>query len=116
MSRRMERINRHIQRILGGILLEQADIPPDVLVTVGRVDTTPNLQSSAVWLYIQPPQRGQEVLDILKGQLYELQGALNRELAMHPLPRITLNLDLGSEHAAHIEEKLAEIEDEDSAA
>lgn len=116
MSRRIEKVNKHIQRTLGTIIQSQAQVPASVLVTIARVETKPNLQASTVWLYIQPLERGQEVLAQLKEQLYELQGALNRELEMHPLPRISLKLDLGSEHATRIEEKLAKIQDEDLAA
>lgn len=116
MSRRLEKVNRHIQRTLADILLHEADIPTDVLVTISRVDTTPNLKSSSVWLYIQPLEQGEKTLELLKGQLYELQGALNRSLKMRPLPRISFYIDHGSEHAQRIEEKLAEIQQDDSAA
>lgn len=116
MSRRLEKVNRHIQRTLGDIFLEEADIPVGALVTISRVDTTPNLKSAAVWLYIQPLGREEEVLAALKGQLYDLQGALNRALAMRPLPRIVLRIDHGGEHAQRIEKKLAEIRDQDESA
>ncbi|MBI1834173.1 MAG: ribosome-binding factor A [Candidatus Andersenbacteria bacterium] len=109
MSRRIEKINKHIQKTLGEIFQRETDIPPDVLVTISRVDTTPNLQSAAVWLYIQPLERGEDTLELLKKQLYDIQGALNRALQMRPLPRITLRLDLGSYHAQKLEEKLDEI-------
>lgn len=111
-SRRLEKVNRHIQRTLASILVSEADIPEGVLVTVSRVDTTPNLKSCKVWLYIQPLGQAEEVLTHLKGQLYDIQGALNRELQMRPLPRISLQIDKGSEHAERIEEKLAEIKGE----
>lgn len=109
MSRRIEKINSLIQKTLGEVLQHEVDIPLDVLVTISRVEAKPNLQSAAVWLYIQPLGRGEEMLDMLKGSLYDIQGALNRALSMKPLPRITLHLDKGSEHAQHVEKKLAEI-------
>lgn len=109
MSGRTEKINKQILRLFGEILQREADLPPDVLVTVSAVDTTPNLQRTTIWLYISPLERADEVLEQLKGQLYALQGALNRALAMRPLPRITLKLDRGAEHAQHINERLREL-------
>lgn len=110
----MDKINRHIQRTLAQIFLEETDIPQDVLLTISRVDTTPNLKSSSIWLYVQPLEKSEEVLEALKGQLYDIQGALNRALSMNPLPRISLFIDHGSAHAQHIEEKLAELKQDDS--
>ena len=109
MSRRIEKVNKLIQKTIGEILQREVDTRPDVLVTVSRVEAKPNLQSALVWLYIQPLELGEEVLEELKGSLYDIQGALNRALTMKPLPRIHLRLDKGSAHAEHIEEKLVEI-------
>lgn len=115
-ARRLEKVNRHIQRVLAEIISREAVLPNNVLVTVGRVETAGNLQSTTVWLYIQPLERADEILDLLKSQLYELQGALNRALAMRPLPRIMLRIDYGSDYAQHIEKKLDEIKRPSSAA
>lgn len=115
-TRRLEKVNRHIQRVFSEILLSEADTPNDVLITISRVDAAPHLKSAKIWLYIQPLGRGEEVLAALKSQLYGLQGALNRELEMRPLPRISLHIDLGSEHAEHIEKKLAELKGNDGPA
>lgn len=106
----MEKINKHIQRTFGEILLEEADLPRDILVTIARVDTTPNLKSATIWLYISPSSREEEILTLLKPQMYELQGALNRLLDFRPLPRIRLKADHGAQHAQTIEQKLAELE------
>lgn len=99
MSHRLAKINKHIQRTFGEILQRDADLPADVLVTIARVDTTPNLRSTTVWLYIFPLEQGLATLAQLKSQLYDLQGALNRNLSMRPLPRLKLQLDHGAAHA-----------------
>ena len=109
MSLRIEKLNKHIQRTFGEILLKEADLPPDTLVTISRVDTAANLHSTDIWLYISPIERADEVLETLKPQMYFLQGEFNRTVKLKPLPRIRMRLDKGSHHAQHIEEKLAEI-------
>lgn len=111
-GKRLAKVNSLIQRVFGEILQREADLPVDVLVTIASVETVPNLRSSTIWLYILPLERGEEVLGVLKGQMYDLQGALNRALSMRPLPRVTLKLDHGAEHASTIEQRLSELEGE----
>lgn len=101
-SERIPKVNKHIQRVFGEILLEQADLPTDAMVTIAQVETKPNLRSAIVWLYVFPTDKGEEVLKALTPQMYELQGMLNRALDFHPLPRITLRLDKGAEYAESI--------------
>jgi ribosome-binding factor A len=108
-SRRLLKINKHIQRVFGEILQEEAEVPANVLVTIARVDTTPNLKRSIIWLYIYPLAQAEEVLKQLKPQMYDLQGSFNRLLDMRPLPRLSLRIDYGAEHAEHIERTLAEL-------
>lgn len=110
MKERLAKINKNIQRVFGEILHREADVPKEVMVTISKVETTPNLKSSTVWLYIFPTNQGEEILDRLKKQMYDLQGALNREVNMRPLPRIFLRLDHGAEHAESIEKTLASLE------
>lgn len=111
-AKRIEKVNSLIQRLFGEILQREADLPVDVLVTVSAVDTVPNLRSATVWLYILPLERGEEILEMLKEEMYDLQGALNRALSMRPLPRVTLKLDHGAEYAQHINEQLDSLEGE----
>lgn len=112
MPDRIPKLNKHIQRVFGEILQQEADVPVGVMVTISKVDVRPNLRSATVWLYVYPAEKGEATVDHLKEQLYDLQGALNRELQLRPLPRIILRLDHGIEHAQHIEEKLAALKTE----
>lgn len=110
MSRRTEKINKHIQRTLGEILQQEAEVPANVLVTISRVETTADLTSANVWLYINPIEQATKVLAALKAQLYQLQGSLNRKLILKPLPRIRLEVDYGAQHAEQIERRLNQLE------
>ncbi len=112
MSKRIEKINRHLQRTVGDILLKEADLPLGVLVTISNVDTTPNLRFSDIWLYISPEDKAAETLEMLKKQMYDIQGALNRALEFRPLPRIRFRHDKGLEYADTINKKLNELETE----
>ncbi len=109
MSHRIPKVNKLIQHTFADILLKDADLPVDAMVTVARVDTTPNLKSTTIWLYIFPTEREEEVLEMLKGQMYDLQGRLNQELEMRPLPRIYLKADHGAAHSDTINQQLQDI-------
>ena len=102
MADRIPRLNKHIQRVFGEILQRHADLPKDVMVTISGVETRPNLRAATVWLYVYPSDQGEEVLKLLKPQMYDLQGLLNQELQVKPLPRIVLRLDHGAEYADQI--------------
>lgn len=110
MSERIKKINKNIQRVFGEILLEHGDVPMDTMVTISKVETTPNLKSCTIWLYVFPTEKGEEVLERLVPQMYDLQGAFNREIQLKPLPRIKFRLDHGAAYAENIEKKLAELE------
>lgn len=112
MTNRIAKINKHLQRTVGEILLKEADLPLDVLVTISRVETTPNLRFSDIWLYVNPEARALEILDILQPQMYDIQGALNRSLQLRPLPRIRFRYDAGGVYADSINKKLDEIKHE----
>lgn len=109
MSDRIAKINKHLQRTIGEILLKEADLPKDVLITISKAETTSNLRFSIIWLYISPSDQAQAVLDSLKKQMYDIQGSLNRSLQFRPLPRIRFQQDTGNEYAETINKKLDEI-------
>jgi ribosome-binding factor A len=110
MSQRMAKVNKHIQRTFGEILRREADLPLDVLVTISRVDTTPNLKRTTIWLYINPAERAEQVIEHVTPQLYDLQGAFNRALDLKPLPRVRLRIDYGADHAATIDQALEHLQ------
>ncbi len=112
VSDRIVKVNKNIQRTLSTILLEEADVPKGVLVTISRVETTRNLRFSTVWIYIAPPARAEETLELLKPQMYDIQGSLNRAIALHPFPRIRFQHDNGLDHADAINIKLDELKKE----
>jgi ribosome-binding factor A len=113
MSRRLQKVNNLLQQVIGELLLSEVHVPADVLVTVARVDTTPNLRSATVWLYVMPLEQAEVVLQELNQQLYHLQGAFNREVSMRPLPRLRLALDRGAAHAEDVERRLRDLKHDD---
>lgn len=109
MSRRIDRLNKHLQRTFSEILCEEAEVPDDVLVTVANVETAYNLRSATVWLSVFPMERAGAVVEDLNKQLYQLQGSLNRQLKLKILPRVYLKVDYGAQHAENIDRQLNKL-------
>lgn len=92
MIDRMAKINKEVLRVFGQVLQTEADVPAGVLVTVTAAVATRNLRAATVWLSVLPTDQGATVLAALQAQLYHLQGAFNRRIALQPLPRLRLAL------------------------
>ena len=94
-------------------MLREVDFPEGSLVTITRVDTSPDLNQSKVYVSTIPEQKSGEVLAILKKQIYFLQQELNKKLNMRPMPRIAFLEEKKTQEAGRVEELLEEIKKED---
>lgn len=109
MSNRITKINALIQRHIGEILTRDISLKPGVFVTVAKVDTTPDLRYTRIFVSIFPEKEIDYAAKTLKKELYRIQGALNKKLAMRPLPKIEFKTDMTESKADEIEKLLKEI-------
>lgn len=108
-SLRLEKVNELLQHTIGAILTKDISFKIGVFVTIARVSTSPDLKQSKVLTSVFPAQEGQYVLQTLKKELYRLQGILNKQLHMRPLPRIHFSLDMTEEEAQKVEDILRDL-------
>jgi len=54
MNRRIPKINELIKREISKIILKEVEFPPKILVTVTRVDTSPDLKTSQTFISAFP--------------------------------------------------------------
>lgn len=106
MSKRIQKINQLIKKEIGKIILREVDFPADILVTVTRVDTSPNLVDSKIYISTIPEEKSEESFGILNGMIYELQQKINKRLRMRPIPKIRFTEEKGTAEAGKIEEIL----------
>jgi ribosome-binding factor A len=111
MSRRTEQVASLVQRHLGSAM-QELELP--FLVTISKVEVTPDLKHAKVWITVLPSGEENEaqVLDILASNRYELQGRLLKELVMKNVPRAHFEIDHSQEYAAHINEILKKNDEE----
>ncbi|MDI6603098.1 MAG: 30S ribosome-binding factor RbfA [Patescibacteria group bacterium] len=108
-NKRIPRVNALIKRELSQFLLKEIEFPQDVLVTITRVETSPNLIESNVWISVFPVEKLKRILEILNKNIYFLQQKLNKRLKMRPIPRIKFLEERKTEEAGKIEEILEKL-------
>ena len=107
MAKRIERVNQLIKKELSRIILREIDFPCNILVTLTRVDTSPNLIEAKVFLSTFPENNAQETMEILNKNIYAIQQSLNKRLIMRPMPKIMFREEKEVREAGRVEEILA---------
>lgn len=109
MSNRILKINELIKKNIGEIIARELDLKSGVFVTVAKVDTTPDLRYTRIFVSIFPEKEIDYAAKTLQKELYQIQGALNKKLVMKPLPKIEFKIDMTESKADEIEKLLKEI-------
>ncbi len=113
MSKRILQINELIQKELGQIVLREIEFPKNTLVTITRVETSPDLSQAKVYISCLPENRGDRILQVLKRQGYHIQHKLNKRLETKIIPRIRFLKELKTIQAGRIEQILDKIKKKD---
>ena len=104
MSRRTEKVSSLLQQEIGRLI---QGLELSALTTVLKVQVTPDLKWGKTFITVMGDEKQQAlVLAELKRNIYSIQKAINQEMAMKIVPRISFILDHGEEHAAKINELL----------
>lgn len=109
MSERVRRVNDLIQKELGKIFLKEIDLPRNILVTITRVDTAPNLTTTKVFVSVIPDNQSERVFKILNRIIYHIQQLLNKRLNMRPIPKIIFHEETKTQQAAEVEGILEQL-------
>lgn len=109
MPNRIEKINALVQRNLGEIITRELSLKAGVFLTIAKVDTTPDLRYTRVFVSIFPEKERAYAMKALQNEIYTLQGALNKTLSMKPLPKIEFKIDLTESKADEVEKILKQL-------
>ena len=109
MSERIQKVNKLIKCHLGEIFLKELSLKSGLFLTISKVDTTPDLRYTQVFVSVFPYKEGGYAMKTLSKKIYFIQGLLNKKLAMRPLPKITFHLDSTEEKADEIEKILMNL-------
>lgn len=81
------------------------------LTTIHKVETSKDLRWAKVWITILSGNE-EKTLGVLRNNLYEIQGELNRLMEVKIVPRLSFKVDTTAQHAQHISEIFQKIEQE----
>lgn len=109
MSSRLQKVNELIKTSIAEIISREAEMPPGVFVTVTKVDTSRDLRYAKVFVSVFPEKRFGHTMEYLEKKIYSIQGLLNRQLHMKPLPRVEFVADKTEVEADKIEKLLKEL-------
>ncbi len=109
MSERLNKINSLIQQNISEIISRDLSLKSGVFVTVSKVDTTPDLRYTRIFVSIFPEKEIDYGIKTLRKELYQIQGKLNKRLKMKPLPKIEFRVDMTESKADEIERLIKQL-------
>lgn len=112
MNNRIARINSLIKKELSQIFLREFDVPKDVLVTLTRVETSPDLKFAKVFISVWPQKLKEKFLANLGKNVFFFQKKLNKKLTMRNVPKIIFIEEKKLSEAGRIEEILEKLKKE----
>lgn len=104
MSDRIRKVNELIRKEVGTFFLTSHFFAPNVFVTVTKVDTSPDLYYSTVFISVIPKNRQGSVLQAATRGVRRVQNHLNDRLVMKYVPQVRFKIDPSEEKIGHIEE------------
>ena len=109
-SNRIGRINEEIQRELASLLRTVKDPRVHGLVTITRVETTPDLRFSKIYVSVLDKSDVKEVVKGLKSAGGYLRRELCRALSLRYTPELVFQADDSIDRGTHILKLLNDIE------
>jgi len=110
-SNRIGRINEEIQRELSGLLRNLKDPRvQNTMISITRVDTTPDLRYAKIYVSFLEQDRAQEAMKGLKSAGGFLRRALGQNLQLRYTPELTWSLDDSITYGAHMLELINSLE------
>ena len=101
-SNRIGRINEEIQRELAELIRSLKDPRVQTMISITRVDTTPDLRYSKIYVSVLEEARSQDALRGLKSAGGWLRRELGQKLQLRYTPELVFVMDDSIAHGAHI--------------
>ncbi len=109
MTNRIEKVNSLLEHEIGKIIQREIVFPKDFLVTLTKVQATPNLIEAKVYISVYPEDKADYAIEVLNKSVYDIQHQINRKLNMRPIPKIIFVKDVIESKAGKVEELLARL-------
>ena len=111
-SNRIGRINEEIQRELSDLIRSLKDPRVQTLISITRVDTTPDLRYSKIYISVMDEEKQKDALRGLKSAGGWLRRELGSSLQLRYTPELVFELDDSLKYGAHMFDLLSKLEAE----
>jgi ribosome-binding factor A len=109
MSQRIEKINELLRRKLSELILKEIELPDNALVTITKVETSPDIKYSKIFITVLPDQYRGTALEILNTNSKNLQQILKKQMTTKFTPNLNFQIDKQEIFAQGVEKLLDEI-------
>jgi len=106
MPDRMLKINELLRQQLGEIINEEIELPPNTLVTITRVSTSPDLHYSRAMISVIPDEQSELVVNLLNRRSKLFRKLLNDKIVLRCIPQISFALDESERKAYELDRLL----------
>ena len=108
-SNRLPKINELVRKYVNDIILKDLSLKSGVFVTIAKVDTSPDVRYTRVFVSVFPESEFSYALKTLDKERHNIQLSLNKKLRIKPLPHIEFRSDFTEKEADKIEKLLKEL-------
>jgi ribosome-binding factor A len=108
MTLRTDQVSANIYRLVGEIFAKDLEFPLDTLVSISKVEVTPNLKQASVYVSVLPFDHRGQVSNLLKKELRHVQSELNKQLTLKFSPHLSFYIDDTQEYVSSIEQHMDE--------
>ena len=108
-SNRIGRINEEIQRELAELIRQLKDPRVQTLISITRVDTTPDLRYAKVYISVLDEARSRDAMRGLRSASGWLRRELGSRLQLRYTPELVLEEDDSLKYGAHMYDLLSKL-------
>lgn len=108
-ANKIPKINELVRKYVDDIILRNLSLKSGVLLTIAKVDTTPDVRYTRVFISVFPESEFPYALKTLEKERHNIQLQLNKKLRIKPLPRLEFRSDFTESKADKIEKLLKEL-------
>jgi len=108
----MLKVNELVRQTLAGIIREEIEFEEGVIVSILRVDTSPDLRHAKVYVSILPEEKTKQTMAKLIREVKVLQHELATTVEMRNSPKIRFVIDEEEQKALEIDRLLDEVKKE----
>ena len=109
MSKRCEQVSSELQHQISEILNKDLEIPPDFLVTITKIEISPDLKIAKIFISVLPENNQNQALKYLNKNVNFIRRKLKPKIKFYTLPQLRFLIDKGEIKRREINQILQEL-------